>query len=544
MTISAQRASRPHSRALRPWWHDAVFYQIYPRSFRDSNGDGIGDLDGIAAMLDYLNDGTSKSLGIDAIWLCPIYPSPHRDWGYDISDYCAIDPDLGDLKSFDHLVAEAHRRGIRVILDFVPNHTSDQHPWFRQSRVSRENAKRAWYIWAPGKGNGPPNNWRSAFAGPAWSYDSRTAEWYMHSFLPEQPDLNYRCAEMVEEMHRVMQFWLERGVDGFRIDAVSRLSKDPMLRDNPHETDCAEASASGASGVRVNFYCHDRPEVHELLRGFRRVLDSYGERMMVGEVWPREQSLLRDYLRPDELNLVFNFRFFKSPYSADAFRAAVQESEALCADGAWPTWTLSNHDFMRHISRYESGDATHARARVAAMMLMTLRGTPFIYYGEEIGMRQVDIPPPRRLDPMGRDGCRTPMQWSAVLHGGFTTSVAGPWLPCGDYEKINVASQARDESSLLALYRRLIWLRRQNPTLREGAYRAFNGVAEDCLGFYREGAGRRLLVMLNFAHAPRATESPAGKLILSTEPGRSQQSLAAGLVLGPDEGVVIDLGPA
>jgi alpha-glucosidase len=542
--ISAQTAPQSRHPIPRRWWHDAVFYQIYPRSFRDSNGDGIGDLDGVTTMLDYLNDGTADSLGIDAIWLCPIHPSPHRDWGYDISDYCAIDPDLGDLKSFDRLIAEAHRRHIRVILDLVPNHTSDRHPWFRRSRGSRRNSKRRWYIWAPGKGNGPPNNWVSAFAGPAWTYDPFTDEWYMHSFLPEQPDLNYRRAEVAEAMHGVMRFWLERGADGFRVDAVSRLSKDAELRDNPAASDRAGASRSDAGGVRVNFYCHDQPEVHQLLRGFRRVLNGYGDRMMVGEVWPREQPLLAQYLRPDELNLAFNFRFFKSPYSAGAFGAAVRDNDELCAAGAWPTWTLSNHDFMRHISRYESDNATEGRARVAAMMLMTLRGTPFIYYGEEIGMRQVDIPPARRRDPMGRDGCRTPMQWSSALQGGFTASPAGPWLPCGDYLRTNVAAQARDGRSLLALYRRLIRLRRETPTLREGVYRSFDGIPQDCLAFYREGAGRRLLVMLNFAHEPRQTESPAGTLLLSTEPDRLPQSLDARLVLGADEGVVIDLGAA
>jgi len=521
------------------WWQRAVFYQIYPRSFADSNGDGIGDLDGVTAHLDYLNDGTPNSLGIDAIWLNPINPSPLDDGGYDISDYCGIHPDLGDLAAFDRLVAEAHRRGIRVIVDLVPNHTSNQHPWFIESRASRTNPKRDWYLWIPGRPDRPPSNWQSFFGGPAWKYDAATRSWYLHTFLEQQPDLNYRNPAVAEAMHDVMRFWLDRGADGFRVDVIHGLIKDDQLRDNPVRVEHDADIPWYAAGTQDPLYCSDRPEVHEIIRGFRRVTDGYQDRMMVGETWPREQERLADYLRPDELQLGFNFRFLLARYDARRFRAAIELTEKSFGPGAWPTWTLSNHDFPRHISRYSHGGDSEARARVAAVMIAALRGTPFIYYGEEIGMRDAEIPVERRRDPVGRDGCRSPMQWSGARNGGFSTG-AKTWLPCGDFKAVNVARQMKDPRSMLSLYRRLIRLRKTAPALVEGSYRALDGAPEDCLMFHRETPAQRLVVALNFTAEPRKIDLPAGKIILSTIAARRAKSAKSFRTLAPNEAVIVE----
>jgi alpha-glucosidase len=523
------------------WWQRAVFYQIYPRSFADSNGDGIGDLDGVTAHLDYLNDGTPNSLGIDAIWLNPINPSPLDDWGYDISDYCGIHPDLGDLAAFDRLVAQAHRRGIRVIVDLVPNHTSNQHPWFVESRASRVNPKRDWYIWIPGMPDRPPSNWQSYFGGDAWKYDPATASWYLHMFLEQQPDLNFRNPEVVEAIHGVVRFWLDRGADGFRIDVIQGLIKDDQLRDNPIRVKHDPDIPWYAEGTQDPLYSSDRPEVHEIIRGLRRVTDSYEDRMMVGETWPREQERLADYLRPDELQLAFNFRFLLARYDARRFRAAIELTEKSFGPGAWPTWTLSNHDFPRHISRYSYDGDGDARARVAAVMMIALRGTPFIYYGEEIGMRDAEIPADRKHDPVGRDGCRSPMQWSGARNGGFSAS-ARTWLPCGDFKAVNVARQMNEPHSMLSLYRRLIQLRKSTPALVEGSYRAFDGAPEDCLVFHRDTRAQHIVVALNFTAEPREIDLPDGKILLSTIAAGRAGSTKSVLTLAPNEAVIVETG--
>ncbi|MGA9723452.1 MAG: alpha-amylase family glycosyl hydrolase [Candidatus Binatus sp.] len=517
------------------WWQRAVFYQIYPRSFADSNGDGIGDLDGVTAHLDYLS-----VLGIDAIWLNPINPSPLDDWGYDVSDYCGIHPDLGDLAAFDRLIAEAHRRGIRVIVDLVPNHTSNQHPWFVESRASRTNPKRDWYIWVPGTPDHAPNNWQSTFGGPAWKYDTGSQAWYLHTFLEQQPDLNFRNPEVVEAMHDVIRFWLKRGADGFRIDVIANLIKDDQLRDNPIRDANDPDIPWLRRGMPDPLYSTDRPEVHDIVRGFRRVADGYQERILVGETWPREQERLADYLRPDELQLAFNFRFLLARYDARRFRDAIELTEKSFGAGAWPTWTLSNHDFSRHISRYARGGDAEARARVAAVMLLTLRGTPFIYYGEEIGMRDAEIPADSKRDPVGRDGCRSPMQWSDARNGGFSAS-AKTWLLCGDFKAVNVANQLNDPHSILALYRRLIQLRKSTPAIVEGSYRAFEGAPEDCLVFHRDTSAQHIVVALNFTDEPREIELPAGKILLSTIASRPADSAKSTLTLAPNEAVIVML---
>ena len=522
------------------WWHNAVFYQIYARSFADSNGDGIGDLDGITAHLDYLNDGTDRSLGIDAIWLTPINPSPLKDWGYDVSDYCDIHPELGDLGAFERLIREAGRRGIRIILDLVPNHTSDQHRWFRQSRSARNHPKRNWYIWKPGVPERVPNNWVSVFGGPAWKWDEATREWYLHLFLAEQPDLNYRNPEVVAAMHDVIRCWLERGAAGYRVDVMHALIKDAMFRDNPPLDKVEWGSQTDVAFKQKHLYDFDQPEVHELIRGFRRVIDQYDDRIMVGEVWPHSNQSLALYLRPDELHQAFNFRFLFCPWEAARFRAQVEEVERILPVGSWPTWTLSNHDFARHITRHAHGTSTAARARLAAVMLLALRGTPFLYYGEEIGMPNVSIARERWRDPVGRDGCRTPMQWSDAPGGGFTNGQT-PWLPLGDCAAVNVARQMDDPDSMLSLYRRAIRVRRASSALKVGTIRVIDQVPGDCLGFIREAPGGRAMVALNFTDEPREIEVPSGRILLSSDPGRGPGRTTTGKFrLAPNEAIVIE----
>jgi len=516
----------------RAWWQDAVFYQIYPRSFADANGDGIGDLEGVTAHLDYL-----RELGIDALWLSPINPSPLKDWGYDVSDYRDVHPDLGTLASFDRMLREAHRRGVRIILDLVPNHTSDQHRWFVESRSSRLGPKRDWYIWRAGKNGDPPNNWKSTFGGSAWEFDSTSGEYYLHSFLREQPDLNFRNPAVVEAMHEVIRFWLERGVDGFRVDVIAQLIKDVEFRDNP-EVPAGQRLSQLERLAYEHRYSSDQPAVHDIVRGFRRVLDSYRDRMMVGEVWPREQRSLADYLRPDELQQAFNFRFLFSPWSADAFRSRIKEVEALLGD-AWPTYTLSNHDFPRHLTRYGERDAD-ARARMAAILLLTMRGTPFIYYGEEIGMENVAIPQSHQRDPVGRDGCRTAMQWNGSRMGGFT-SASEAWLPMGDCAAINVEKQLADPSSMLSLYRRMIQLRKSSRALSEGSYRSEPDSPADCLVFHRELGDQHIMVALNFASSSRRIVVPRASIMLSTDRNRTEAAVTAGITLRPNEGLILDL---
>ena len=521
------------------WWRSSVFYQIYPRSFADSNGDGIGDLDDITEHLDYLNDGTDQSLGIDAIWLSPINPSPLKDWGYDVSDYCDVHPELGDLASFDRLIREARRRGIKIILDLVPNHTSDHHRWFRESRSSRTNPKRDWYIWKPGTPDRTPNNWVSIFGGPAWKWDDATGEWYLHLFLEGQPDLNFRDPEVVAAMHDVLRFWLDRGAAGYRVDVIHGMIKDAQFRDNPALEKVEWGSQTDVDLKQVHLYDVDQPEVHDLIRGFRKVIDEYDDRMMVGEVWPHDNQSLALYLRPDELQQAFNFRFLFCPWDAARFRAQVEIIERILPAGSWPTWTLSNHDFPRHISRHEHGAATEARARLSVVMLLGLRGTPFLYYGEEIGMPNVMIPRERWRDPVGRDGCRTPMQWSA--DGGFSKSNA-PWLELGDCTAVNVAKQMNDPASMLSFYRRAIRVRRNSPALTAGTIRVIEAPG-DCFVFVREAAGSRAMIALNFADEARDIETPSGKILLSSHLSREPGGIKAGRQrLSPNEAVIIDIG--
>ncbi len=506
----------------------------------DSNGDGVGDLAGIRARLDHL-----AWLGVDALWLSPIFPSPMADFGYDVSDYCDVDPLFGSLADFDALLADAHARGIRVLLDFVPNHTSDQHPWFQESRASRASTKRDWYVWRdPQRGGGPPNNWQAIFGGPAWEWDEATGQYYLHSFLREQPDLDWRNPAVREAMHGALRFWLERGVDGFRIDAIHRIGKDARLRDNP------PIAGHEGHGYGSQRHLHDENhrDIHRFLRGVRAVLDEYGDRMAVGEVYLMNPAeVARYYGAGDELQLAFNFSFLNAPWSAEAFRRETERFQSYVPKSGWPDQVLSSHDAVRHASRYDDPKLGDARARVAAMMLLTLRGTPFLYMGEEIGMRNVEVPPERMQDPLARtlhpklsrDGCRTPLQWSAARGAGFTRGA--PWLPIArDFRRRNVAAQRRDRRSLLHLYRELIALRKATPALAHGAQRSLR-TPENVFAYERRTGASRAVVALNFGDAPVGLSLGRARVSggLHTRAGARLPRDLARIALGPAEGVVL-----
>jgi alpha-glucosidase len=458
-----------------PWWRSGVLYQIYPRSFADSNGDGHGDLQGVIDHLDHL-----VWLGIDGIWLNPVSPSPNLDWGYDVSDYLSVDPDFGDLETLDRLVAGCAERGIRVILDLVPNHTSDRHPWFVDARSGRDALHRDWYVWREPRADGsPPNNWRSVFGGPAWTLDGPTNQYYLHNFLPEQPDLNWWNEDVREAFDRILRHWFDRGIAGFRIDVANGLVKDRDLRDNPEVTD-QDPPRIRALGLRP-VYNMNRPEVHDVFRRWRMITDAYDPaRVLLGETWVLElESLVRFYgSGTDELHLAQNFPFLFAEFGSGT-RAVVESTEALLPSEAWPVWAGSNHDVGRFPTRWCGGNEW--RTRAALLALLTLRGTPLLYYGDEIGMREVDVPRDRLTDPVGlrgrpddpgRDGGRTPIPWNGEPAGGFTRDGVEPWLPMGDPGSRNVEAQRRDPGSVLHLCRDLIALRRARSDLRTGSYAA------------------------------------------------------------------------
>jgi alpha-glucosidase len=524
------------------WWEHGIIYQIYPRSFMDSNGDGIGDLAGIRAKLDYL-----QWLGVDAIWISPIYPSPMADFGYDISNYTDIDPIFGSLDDFDALLADAHSRGLKVLLDYVPNHTSDRHPWFLEARSSRNSAKRDWYIWRDAKPDGgPPNNWLSNFGGGAWEWDSTTRQYYYHAFLKEQPDLNWRNPEVQDAMLKVLRFWLDRGVDGFRVDVMHLLVKDPEFRDNPRNPDWRQ----GMSPYRALLTTHtaDLPEVQEIVSKFRRVVEEYDERMLVGEIYLPVERLMAYYGASGKgAHLPFNFQLLQLPWNARKIKAAVERYEALLPSYAWPNWVLGNHDKSRVATR-----VGQAQARVAAMLLLTLRGTPTMYYGDEIGMHDVPIPADQVQDPfeknvpglgLGRDPERTPMQWSSDENAGFTKG--NPWLPIAqDYSTVNVAAERARVNSMLTLYQRLIELRRAEPALSVGEFAPLPA-SDDLMAYVRKWNERRLLIVLNLSARAQSFSIAElqchGSLLLTTHLDRGREELADKLELRADEGAVIEL---
>ena len=535
----------------RLWWQSGVFYIVYTRSFMDSNGDGVGDLAGLIQKLDYLSD----TLGVDAFWVAAIYPSPMADFGYDVSDYTGIHPLFGDLETFSELVTQAHRRGLKVIVDYIPNHSSDQHPWFGESCASRQSPKRDWYIWADPKDGAPPNNWLSVFGGPAWEWHAPTGQYYLHSFLKEQPDLNWRHPGLKEAMFDVARTWLERGVDGFRIDCAHHVIKDSLLRDNPPnpQRDLTAYKPLGEYDSQLHVYDRERPEAHAVWREFRQVLDAYSAgqpRAAFGEIhifdWPRWAEYYGSEL--DELHMPFNLGLVGAPWRVQTIRGVVDGIEAALPPGAWPNYMLGNFDEPRIASRYGP-----AAARVAAMMLLTLRGTPTLCYGEELGMTNVPIPRELEQDPfglrvpgLGRDPYRTPMQWDGGPHAGF--SAAGTprlWLPvAADYRQVNVEHELTQPASMLNLYRRLIRYRRASPALQAGRYRAIDGVPADCYVYLREASGQRLLVALNFSAQERRLTLPGGgrgSVVLSTRLDREEPVPLWELVLRGDEGVIVEL---
>jgi alpha-glucosidase len=525
------------------WWRRAVFYQIYPRSFQDSNGDGIGDLQGIIDRLDYLNDGTDDSLGIDAIWLSPTFPSPMKDFGYDVSDYCGVHPDFGSMADMDRLIAECHRRGIRLLLDYVPNHSSDLHPWFLESRSARNSPRRDWYYWRdPAPGGGPPNNWRAVFGGPAWEWDTHTGQYYLHSFLKEQPDLNWRNPEVVEAMHNVLRFWMGRGVDGFRIDVMGMVLKHPDMPDNPPNPQWKPGDRDADQFTWT--FNRNYPDVYGAVAAIRTVIDEFPDRMVVGEVFGRPDELARYYYTMEGvhgLHLAFNFHFIgqdgeHTPWDAARMHRVVSRHEAALPAGAHPCYAFGNHDRSRFISRHNADGLGPLRARAACLLLLGLRSSPFLYYGEEIGMEDVEIPEGRLQDPArfhweGRDPERTPMQWDASPGRGF--SIAEPWLPYGP-SGINVAVQQADPHSLLSLYRRAIRVRKATEALSGGDW---HELPEDPFVFSfvrRDEHGSGVLVAVNTDSRPRTVRLPApGTVLLASAAELDGRVCDAALELPP-----------
>lgn len=539
-------AKPDHQRATagsdRPWWEGGVVYQVYPRSFQDSNDDGVGDLAGIEQRLDYVS-----ALGVDAIWLSPIFPSPMADFGYDVADYVGIDPIFGTLDDFDRLLAAVHARGLKLLLDFVPNHCSDQHQWFIESRASRTNAKRDWFIWQPpAPGGGPPNNWISDFGGSAWELDAASGEYYLHAFLREQPDLNWRNPAVRTAMYDVMRFWFERGVDGFRIDVLWHIAKAAGFPDNPVNPDWQKGM--NARDCLLQQHSTDQPEAHEWSAEMRAIADSYGERLLVGEIFLPNRRLARWYGSPErpQVHLPFNFALIENDWNAPAIAALIDDYERSIPEWGWPNWVIGSHDAPRIAARVGA-----AQARVAMMLLLTLRGTPTLYQGDELGIGEVAITPDRVCDPreimqpgigLGRDRSRTPMPWENSDHAGF--SDGEPWLPLNpDWPERNVAAQQRDPTSMLTFTIALLALRRAQPALSVGEIAQVDGTSE-VLTYVRRNRDNILVIALNLGgHASRATVAADGPLVplLSTLGTPAFETLAYGaaIPLRPNEGIVL-----
>ncbi len=514
------------------WWKTAVVYEIYPRSFQDSNGDGIGDLPGILGHLDYL-----VQLGIDAIWIAPFFPSPMADFGYDVADYCGVDPIFGTMGDFDRVLQEAHSRGLKVILDFVPNHTSERHPWFLESRSSRASLKRDWYLWRD-----QPNNWMSNFGGSGWEWDEATQQYYYHSFLKQQPDLNWRNPAVRAAMFDALRFWLDKGVDGFRVDVMWLMIKDDQYRDDPPNPDYQPGQSSNLRLLPV--YNANRPEVHSVVSEMRSVIDRYPNRVLIGEVYLPAKELMTYYGRHLRgADLPFNFLLLQCPWTAQSVAEVVSHYMGLLPPGAWPNWVLGNHDNPRVASRV----GAH-QVRVAAMLLLTLPGTVTLYYGEEIGMTDGVIPPALVQDPaekrqpgigLGRDPERTPMPWDGSPLAAFTTG--HPWLPLNaDHTTVNVAAAQRDQASTLHLFRALIALRREHAALT-GSQIQHVAATGNLLRYERVGDGEHLLVLLNLGSSPMQTNIASGAILLSTHLGRNGQRLNQAVEVAGGEGLLLSL---
>jgi alpha-glucosidase len=529
------------------WWKEGVVYQIYPRSYYDTTGNGVGDIPGIIQQMDYIAD-----LGVDAIWLSPIYPSPDADFGYDVSDYCGIDPRFGSMADFERLLEEAHERKLRVILDLVLNHTSEEHPWFLDARKGRDSEYRDYYIWSkPGPGGKPPNNWGSVFGGRAWTYDRASDEYYLHLFYQEQPDLNWRNPRVHDAMLDVFRFWCDKGVDGFRLDVFNLYYKHAGLAANPWRL-----IPSPPFARRFDWQEHvcdfDQPEMLPLLAEIREILDCYPERYAVGETFPDNARAAARYSAPGYLHAAFNFEFSHCSWNARHFLHAISRWESLLSAEQWPTYVLGNHDLSRPASRYGAKE-NDDRLKVAAALLLSLRGTPFIYYGDEIGMRDIPIKSKKDvLDPIGRrfwpffkgrDGCRSPMQWTTAQNAGF--SAAQPWLPVHNNSvERNVESQLKDPTSLLSFYRSLLRLRRRHPALRRGDLTLLAGAPRAILAYRRESKEETLLIILNFSDRPqgflhRDLRSGKWDLVFSSHPGKQEVAKDGRLLLAGSQVAIL-----
>lgn len=536
----------PPAGASRRWWQTAVIYEVYPRSFADAGGDGIGDLPGITSRLDYL----AFTLGVSAIWVCPFYPSPMADFGYDVTDFTDVDPVYGTLDDFDTLVREAHGRGIRIVIDYIPNHTSDQHPWFAESRSSKDNPKRDWYVWAdPAPGGGPPSNWTSEMGGSVWQFDATTGQYYLHSFHCQQPDLNWRSAALREAMLGVLRFWLGHGADGIRIDVAHMLAKHPAFTDNPvREQPLPNLTDRQHPDYDTQEHVNDRlqPEVHQYLAMMRAVLDDCArrtghERIAMAEVevmpWQAWSRFFGEH--DDGVHLPFNFQLIEADWSPPGLTASIEGQEAAVPAGSWPNYVLQNHDRPRLATRLGP-----QHVRNAAMLLLTLRGTPILYYGEELGLADLPADPDRWMDPLGRDQSRAPMPWTTCPGGGFSVSAhATSWLPpYPDVGRVAVEAQLRDPGSILNLYRHLIACRQASPALLAGSYKTAQSPS-GCLCYLRSAETQQVLVALNLAAAPATIKLPRpGRLLLDTSCCEGDLPETQ-LNLPPRSGAIVELEP-
>ncbi|OQX65452.1 MAG: hypothetical protein B5M51_00720 [Anaerolinea sp. 4484_236] len=513
------------------WWRDGVIYQIYPRSFLDTTGNGLGDLAGITARLDYLAD-----LGVDALWLSPFYPTPDADFGYDISNHVDIDARFGSLADFDTLVEASHRRGIRIVLDLVLNHTSDQHAWFQTSRVNQTNPKADWYLWA----DEIPNNWQSVFGGKAWTFDKERGQYYYHMFLKEQPDVNWRNPDVRKAQMDVLRFWLARGVDGFRLDVFNVYFKDERLRENPKKW------GRRAFECQEHIYDIDRPEMESVLEEMRGILDEYPERYAVGETFLATREKILRYNGADKLHAAFDFDFLWSSYKPEKFFAAIKKWEEIAKEAEiFPNYVLGNHDVPRPATRYGKGE-DDARVKIIMAMLLTMRGTPFLYAGDEIGMRDISLrrseimdPPGKKYWPFhkGRDGCRSPMQWNVLENAGFST--AKPWLPVHpNYKQRNVAEQQKDENSLFNFTRKLIALRKEKATLRRGGFLPLDDLPRGVMAYLRQSDDERVLVILNFSKKKKTLVLPKGSWEILFSENREGEFVKE-IVLFPHEALLL-----
>jgi len=530
---------------MKLWWRDGVIYQVYPRSFQDSGADGVGDLRGILARLDYL-----VALGVDAVWVSPFYPSPMADFGYDVANYTDVDPLFGTLADFDALLAGVHERGLKLILDFVPNHTSDQHPWFLASRSAKTDPKRDWYLWRDAAPDGgPPNNWMSNFGGSAWTWDEATKQFYYHSFLTQQPDLNWRNPAVREAMYGAMRFWLDKGVDGFRMDVLWLLIKDDQFRSNPLNPEYRGGNTFWSIEPR---YTANQQETQAIVREMRTLLDEYSERVLIGEIYLPIKELV-SYYGPSAdtvphlmgAQMPFNFHLILSSWQADVIAQLIRDYEAALPLGAWPNWVLGNHDQKRLASRIGA-----EQARVAAVLLLTLRGTPTMYYGDELGMLDARIAPEDVHDPaeknqpgigQGRDPERSPMLWENHENAGFTAAGVKTWLPLvWDWPRYTVETESFDQRSVLSLYRKLVAMRRERPTLHAGSVsnvRANDGV----LSYTRLSGDTRLDVHLNLTPEVRWVECGQGRVLLTSALDAEGEVVTGWMKLRENEAVVVEL---